>query len=269
MAAFGIIYRIKNEVNGKSYIGQTTVPLVVRIKRHRKENKCKAIYAAIKKYGWENFKVIVLCHCNNKNELDAFEKYYIKKYKSYFKDNGYNLTFGGEGCFGYRHTDQSKNKISKIHKGKTISDEHKKILSEVHSNRVYPPRTEEHTRNLIESRAGYVTSDETKLKLSKAFSGKNNPMYGKHHSEETKKKIIDSRSGYKHSQETIDKITRSGLKPVLQLDKDNNIIKEWKSIKEAGEHLKLDRGSISSCCNGKRYKKVGGFKWKFKKDIDR
>ena len=43
--------------------------------------------------------------------------------------------------------------------------------------------------------AGYSQEDKQKLhnKLSNLTSGKNNPMYGKHHSEETKKKIRENR----------------------------------------------------------------------------
>jgi DNA polymerase II small subunit/DNA polymerase delta subunit B len=48
---------------------------------------------------------------------------YIKLYDTY--DNGLNSTYGGEGCLGYEHTDETKEKISNIlkngasHKGKT------------------------------------------------------------------------------------------------------------------------------------------------------
>lgn len=43
-----------------------------------------------------------------------------------------------------------------------------------------------------------MMSLESRKKLSKVHSGKNNPMYGKHHTEETRKKMSQSRSGKKH-----------------------------------------------------------------------
>ena len=52
-------------------------------------------------------------------------------------------------------------------------------------------------------------------------------------------------------------------KPVLQYDLNNNFIKEWKSAKEASEHLYIQQNSISLCCRNKR-KKAGNFNWKFK-----
>lgn len=54
------------------------------------------------------------------------------------------------------------------------------------------------------------------------------------------------------------------FKPVLQLNRDETFIKEWVSIKEAGETLKIGRSDISACCRGKQ-KTAGGFIWKYVK----
>lgn len=51
-------------------------------------------------------------------------------------------------------------------------------------------------------------------------------------------------------------------KKIKQLDKNNTVIKEWISIKEASRELGLDASNISSCCQGKR-KTVGGYKWEY------
>jgi hypothetical protein len=44
---------------------------------------------------------------------------------------------------------------------------------------------------------------------------------------------------------------------------DYKFIREWNSIKECGETLKINRGHISSVCSG-RLKSIGGFKFKLK-----
>ena len=52
------------------------------------------------------------------------------------KDAGielYNLTDRGGGTSGWKHTCESKKKISKAHKGKIISDKHKEILKAMNS----------------------------------------------------------------------------------------------------------------------------------------
>lgn len=61
---------------------------------------------------------------------------------------------------------------------------------------------------------GYVLSDNTRMKMSKAQSGKNHPLYGKNHSKETKQKMSKSKKGEDnpffgkhHSQDTRKRIS--------------------------------------------------------------
>lgn len=55
-------------------------------------------------------------------------------------------------------------------------------------------------------------------------------------------------------------------KPVVQYSLKGILIKEWKSVKEAGETLNIFRTSISKCVKGKG-KSAGGFIWKYKTNI--
>lgn len=54
---YGIIYLLKNKINGKCYVGQTIKTLEERIYRHKyKSNKkIMPISFAIKKYKFENY----------------------------------------------------------------------------------------------------------------------------------------------------------------------------------------------------------------------
>ena len=56
-----------------------------------------------------------------------------------------------------------------------------------------------------ESQKGKIVSEETRKKLSESHKGENSSMYGKQHTEETKKKISESKKGKKMSEETKDK----------------------------------------------------------------
>lgn len=96
-------------------------------------------------------------------------------------------------------------------------------------------------------------NEETRQKLSKAHSGTNNWNYGKRHSEEVRKKISENRT-YKRGGE------HPQAKKILQFDKDNNLIKVWGSIAEAGREF--NRTSIKDCLKGK-YKVGCGFVWKY------
>ncbi len=95
-----LIYKVTNIVNNKVYIGQTIKTLIHRKKQHHslslsKQIKTKSYFIrAIDKYGINKFKWEIIKVCNNINELNKWEKYYIKKFNSFGK-GGYNLTNGG------------------------------------------------------------------------------------------------------------------------------------------------------------------------------
>lgn len=56
-------------------------------------------------------------------------------------------------------------------------------------------------------------------------------------------------------------------KPIIQLDLQGNFIREWQSIKEARETLRIESSGISACCKKKkRHKTYKGFIWVYKSD---
>lgn len=96
----GSIYIIKNYINDKVYIGQTTMTVRERFITHMKPSICKRtstrkLYNAINKYGRENFYYEILEENVPLEKLDEKEIFYINQYDSY--KNGYNSTPGGDG----------------------------------------------------------------------------------------------------------------------------------------------------------------------------
>lgn len=125
-----IIYKIINKINKKVYIGQTIRSVKERFAEHCKpSSECVALKNAIKKYGKENFKLVILYKCKTLKQLNFKEQFFIKKYKSADKKFGYNCNFGGENKF---HTQETKNKIRLAHLGKKrkpFTENHKIKLS--------------------------------------------------------------------------------------------------------------------------------------------
>lgn len=72
-----------------------------------------------------------------------------------------------------------------------------------------PAKRPEVRINMSLAHIGNKASDETRRKMSEQRRGENHPMYGKHHSEESRKKISDSHIGIKLSEEHKEKISIS------------------------------------------------------------
>lgn len=90
----GIIYKITNKVNGKSYIGQTRYTLEFRWRQHIHKKDNTYFHNAIRKYGVDNFSIEALEEVEV-SRLNDREIFYIAKYNTF--NDGYNLTIGGDG----------------------------------------------------------------------------------------------------------------------------------------------------------------------------
>lgn len=89
------IYKITNNINGKSYIGQSYRPYT-RFRQHcadsGEDKRCSLIKKAIRKYGEDNFSFEILEWTENYNqrEIDLIQEY------NTLAPNGYNILIGGE-----------------------------------------------------------------------------------------------------------------------------------------------------------------------------
>ena len=154
------IYKITNNLNGTSYIGLKTSSV------EESENyfgSGKLIQDAIAKYGKEHFtKEILERDITDFDLLCDREKYYISLYDT--KNNGYNMTNGGLGMYGYEPTTEHRKNMSKSMSGKNHPQYGTK-------------RSKETRKKLSENaklRKGRPVSEETRKKISEAMRGKRN-----------------------------------------------------------------------------------------------
>ena len=110
---FGIIYKITNKVNNKVYIGQTVTSLEERWKGHCYKKGCVYMHNAIIKYGKSSFKKEIIEQNVPVDDLDIRETYWIKYYKSYIREYGYNILIeAGHGRKGL--TKLSKEQVDNL-----------------------------------------------------------------------------------------------------------------------------------------------------------
>lgn len=203
------VYKHINKINGKVYIGQTALNIERRW-RKGKGYKTGVFKKAIEKYGWDNFEHIIVRDKLSKEEANLLEISLIRKYKEL--GICYNITDGGEGTCGYKHTEESRKKISNRSKGKKIPEYIKILVSERFK--------------------GVSLTEEHKLKISIALRGKSK-------SEEAKLKMKLNHNYH-------------DLVEIIKCDKNDNIICTYPSIAEASRDTGILQTHISRCARGKR-----------------
>jgi hypothetical protein len=121
-----------------------------------------------------------------------------------------NKSIGGQGASGVVRSDEYRKKISELFKGKSLSKEHKRKISQAIAGKNHPlygkSHSQESKRKQSEAKRGEKNhnygkpkTEEFKRKMREIMKGKydgeNNPRYGKLHSKETKRKMSESAKG--------------------------------------------------------------------------
>lgn len=128
------VYIFQNKLDNKLYVGKTN-NLEHRKRCHEYDSKNPSNYfhKAIAKYGLENFNSFVIEEWELEKDCLEAEQFWIEFFQSNHRSFGYNLTDGGEGISGYRHTTETKEKFKITNKDKTLglvhSEKSKNLMS--------------------------------------------------------------------------------------------------------------------------------------------
>lgn len=126
------VYQHVNKINGKIYVGITCRPLNYRSGKNGSGYAgCPIFYAAIQKYGWENFKHTIIQDGLYQKEAEEMERMLITCFDLTNKEYGYNYSEGGlnRSCktgenhpmYGKHHTAESNEKNRLAHFGKKLN----------------------------------------------------------------------------------------------------------------------------------------------------
>lgn len=222
------IYKIKNMINGRIYIG-SAINFSRRIGEHTgllNKNKHHSAYLqnSWNKHGGDNFIFGLIEQVKHSEDLIAREQCWMDTLNP-----EYNICPTAGSRLGSKSTEETKAKISKNNGkywlGKSIPEDVKKKMSN--------------------SSKGCAHSDATKKKISEATSGENHPMYDKKHTSSARAKMAKTKS-----------------KPIEQHTLDGVFVRNWSSGKEVQNEIGFNQGNINKVCLGK-YKQAYGFIWKF------
>ena len=262
------IYRITNTITKKCYVGETKQKDVTkRWKQHKnlmeRGKGCPALRDAIKKYGFESFKFEVLLICFDEDRF-KYEVEYIAKYQCQ-APLGYNILKGGVGGAGFAgktHTNETKEKLRKIHTKRYENNDELRLQTSI--------AVKEGLKN-INIRERLIKSEKWKAFLLR-------PRIGRKHSNETKEKISQRITEFFAKNKSNKNVTPCNIrnhqiamakasgKAVIQYDKQGNMKAEYPSISEAARCVGISSSSIKFMLTGKT-QSAGGYIWKLKPKV--
>lgn len=177
----GIIYKARNTINNKEYIGQTIQTLYNRRKEGYGDTK---FGRAIRKYGKEKFEYVILWELEYEDKieliynLNILEEIEIGVRNLTDSNYGYNTKMGGfNGTF--KHTEEA---IEKIRESSRRPNSGQFIKGQIGINL---GRTWKNTEE-------YKKRHSEIMKKSYISTGRKSGMFGKKQSEESRKKISES-----------------------------------------------------------------------------
>lgn len=238
------IYEICNLYNGKAtaYVG-SSADVGARWRQHRFDlrgstHHNKHLQRAWVKYGSAAFEWYIIEEVYDEAELLEREQYWLDRFLEN-PDACYNMAHRAESPMrGYKHSKETRRKMSEGQKGKKLTEETKKKMSEANKGKKL---TEEHRRNISESKKGnqyglgHRVSEEARQKISEAKQGHsvgkgtpkspehrrkiseglrgNSNALGHKRSEETKRKIGESHRGLHHTEEAKRRMGAANARP--------------------------------------------------------
>jgi len=200
------IYVIIHRESAKAYVG-SSMSIGGRWYWHRSQLRrgihCnRLLQRAWTKYGEDAFSHEVLDIVGSAACLHARETFWINELQANNPQKGYNLAPVGGSCFGFKHSDETrrrmsesrraytspetrrlrglawmgrkhteetKAKMSAAGKGRRMSDEQKAQVSAVHKGKTLSAETRQ---KLSQARTGKTPSEETRAKISAALKGR-------------------------------------------------------------------------------------------------
>jgi len=197
------IYQIRNNINGKKYIGSEK-DVYGRIKTHlsllkRGKHHSKHLQSAWNLYGEVSFSFELIECCEGvKHKLIELEQRYID-----FLKPEYNVLPVAGSCLGRKISDETKRKMSDAAKGRVISAEQIERIRVSNTGNKY--------------NVGKKRSNESRMKMSISHKGKTNCL-GVKHTAGARANMSKAHKGKKLTQQHKDRISMSNKGRVLSKD---------------------------------------------------
>lgn len=130
------VYIFQHKQNHKIYVGKAK-SFSYRLSKHKQSAKNPKTYfnKALAKYGLDAFNYFIIEEWENETDCLEAEMFWIAFFNSNYLELGYNLTEGGDGSSGYKHTPEAIAKMRIINKTKNLGQKHRSDSIELMSSR--------------------------------------------------------------------------------------------------------------------------------------
>lgn len=229
------VYMLYNKINNKYYIGSSSKNLSRRLSCYYYLSSLsdkRPISNSIIHYGHNNFIVFILEYYSLDEDINILEReqFYFNKLKPKLNI----LTIAGNNL-GFKHSIETKKKISIIQSNRIVKDETRKLVSNLFKGENNPFYNKSHSIEFIS-------------RLSKERLGINNPMYGKpkskefiYHMYKDKTGINNPMFGKPKSEETLKKLRKC----IYVYDETTyNLIMKYDSFLIAVKDLKMGKSTL-------------------------
>lgn len=249
----GYIYSIRNTSNDKLYIG-STINLKKRWREHKwslnnNRHHSPHLQKAWFKYGPEVFVWDILHEVKDDKCLVDEEQIFLDAFQP-----EYNVLKQAQNRLGVKHSEKTKQKLSKLYKGKTFeerfgkkrAEEIKEKIKNSNKNKIVSSETKQ---KISEAKSGILLSEKTKQKISEANKGQipwNKDLKGAQEAWNKGKKLPSISD--KHKQ----KISEAASKKTYIFDLEFNLIQEFDKI---GDVIQFTKGSRVGVYNAIKNKK--------------
>ena len=197
----GVVYLITHVGDGRKYVGLDSKPPNRLLQHARGTSETPYIHNAIRKYGAVNFTAQILAAgITEFPVLCALEKSLVAVHNCNTCRGGwgFNMTDGGEGTSGYKHTDEGRAKIGEANRGeksywfgKPKSPEWRAAQRE-RMRKYYAENPEQRAWHSAEQKKYWAENPERRAAYSEMMRGEKNPNHGKPKSPETRAAMSDS-----------------------------------------------------------------------------
>jgi len=254
------IYMIINLANNKFYIGSSNdiynrkLAHIRNLKKNKHDNT--HLQNSFNKYGIDYFIWVIVELLEDNHDLLIREQYWIDSFDACYSDIGYNMCPVAGTVLGRKHSQETKDKIGDIHRGKKKSKEHIEKMIAYKSKPIIQ----------CSSTGKFIVEWESAMVASKVLDITQVPISNccLHKIRYYKDCLWFFKEEYYSNDFDIINFIPKYAKPILQYDLNNNFIARYNGFRDVKNFFdkKINTTHILECCDGARMTSYN-YIWKF------